>query len=61
MNNSNILSEVWALHLERLNQPVLNRGAMKNKKMPRALSFKKLVSLLRQAVKMLREEYVVHF
>ena len=32
LNNSNILSEVWALHLERLNQPVQNRGAMKNKK-----------------------------
>ena len=62
LNNSNILSEVWALHLERLNQPVQNRGAMKNKKkMPGALSFQKLVSLLRQAVKMLREEYVVHF
>ena len=29
LNNSNILSEVWALHLERLNQPAQNRGAMK--------------------------------
>ena len=32
LNSSNILSEVWALHLERLNQLAQNRGAMKNKK-----------------------------